>query len=120
MITTINPCNFDDVPHNDPNRVFAFAGMIPMWVLGWDDQTHSLKEWINKVYAHGGGWSHSENWVSGFTWNPTNLSLHYPGDSPMHPFLKLEQNEVEFYIMESAIVVITDKQSQVISIQRWD
>ena len=122
MITTLNPCNFDHLKANDPQRLFQAAGLIPLWVLDW--RTHrqrTLREHIDAVYAHGGGWRHQEDWVASFSWNATTFALKYPEDPALFPFMKLEQNEVEFYLYDMAIVVIVAKGTgDVITIQRWD
>lgn len=54
------------------------AGYIPTFLSASDSR--SAKEQLHENYAHGGGWSP----FKGFTFNPDDLSIKYPGD-PSYP-----------------------------------
>lgn len=76
------------------------VGYIPDF-LSLDDP-RPAKEQLNENYAHGGGW----NPMKGWTFNPLNQFLKYPGDPALIPVARAQLRHEEIFIYPHAWVVI--------------
>ena len=87
-----------------PARAMIEAlGYLPQFL---DDRNPaSAREQLHANYAHGGGWVA----FKGFTYNPTNHSIKYPGDPAYSPLARLTLREEAVYIYPHAWVAIVQK-----------
>lgn len=60
------------------------------------------KEQLNENYAHGGGWRP----MGGWTFNPINQCLKYPGDPALLPVARAQMREEEIIVYAHAWVAI--------------
>ena len=62
----------------------------------------SAREQLDENYRHGGGWSPME----GFSFDPKDQSLKYPGDPKMKPLARAKLREETILFYDSAWVVV--------------
>ena len=94
-------------------RAHDLLGYIPQF-LSLDDP-RCTKEQLNENYGHGGGWRPMEGW----TLNPVNHLLKYPGDPAMAP-VAIAQLRQEVVIMYPHAWVVILQQDGSFEIARLD
>ena len=77
-------------------------GILPDLI---SDRTIPAQDQIAKNYAFGGGWSP----LPKFTFDPEDLSIHYPGDPKMEPLAFVHLDDQIVFVYESGWVAVTDK-----------
>jgi hypothetical protein len=83
-----------------PRATADHVGMIPYWL---DERNPKpARDQINDNYGHGGGW-HS---MTGFTMQPNDAVLHYPGDPPFRPIAVMQMRDETIYAYEHSIFAI--------------
>lgn len=84
-------------------RLVEAMGYIPFWLKD-KPKRWKLKDWFQRVYAHGGGWCPMDGW---------NLQddgkLEYPEDPPIAPFAYFLVDDEVVYIYPHAWVCIKQK-----------
>jgi hypothetical protein len=86
------------------SRAIERAGYLPTFMH--PDDMRPAKEQIDDAYQHGGGWRS----FPGFTFNPADRSLTYPGDPSFSPYLEIHLGDelVLVYPHDWVVILQTD------------
>lgn len=105
-----------DVPLNN---ILDACGFIPHWLNEYDSRPAALQ--LGSKYVHGGGWrpfSSSEN--PKFKVLEEDMSIKYPGDPRMRPFVKFVLRHEEVYMYQSGWVMVWNTKTKHHEICRMD
>ena len=78
-------------------------GFLPMMISRRDRRP--LREQLDTGYQHGGGWQPMDGW----TFDPTDGSMHYPGDPPMPPLLAAPVRDETLIMYDHDFVAIIQR-----------
>lgn len=90
------------------------CGIVTTWVLDSPDLMEPLKQVLEAAYGFGPLWESKKASVTG------EGVMQYPGDPDMYPLIRMERQDEVFYMYESAMIAIVNKDSGESFVSRMD
>ena len=94
--------------------IIEACGIVPPWIIDSPDAVEPLKQVLEVSYGFGPLWK-----SEGATVNAEGV-MQYPGDPDMYPLIRMERESEVFYMYESAMVAIVQKDTGESFVSRMD
>ena len=110
-------------PDVGSKRIADACGVLVQWAAAWltmrettTDTTTTWQEFVDQVYAHGGGWStFSDKWRM-----DAEGTMRYPDDPPLHPLMVMESKDGKHKIRMYEHAIVSYENPDVFEVARMD